>query len=246
MNTAQRRVQLLDLPPELRNHIYDYIVDGFERKSIELRVTKHVRGVIAQLPRAIISLLLTCKTIWLELLSLLFGSYVWSTDLRVPKNDPDRILILPGSGWLNKPSTLAAPTSGNIRHVRLKLDHIRPHLRANTATGETRRAIFEVTIEILKQSPYFVSTVKFASYSSMTPSMPWWHLIEGQSRALQQELEQGVERLMQNLATAKAERRESITNLTVEEWREIVLGLNTVYLSWIRRLDRSRSRQRRH
>lgn len=237
MNAAQRKGGLLDLPPELRNHIYDHIVNDFERKSIELRVTKHVRGVIAQLPRVIVSLLLTCKTIWLELLSLLFGSYVWSTDLRVPKNDPGRILILPGGGWLNRPSTLAAPTSGNIRHVRLKLDHTRPRSQTNKANGEMRRATFEIGIEILKQSPHFLSTVKTATYSSMNPSAPWWMLVTERSRALQQELEQGLEHLMQTLATAKAERRESITNLTIEEWREIVLGLNTVYLTWIRRQD---------
>jgi hypothetical protein len=106
--------QLLDLSPELRNIIYGLIVENFKHKGNEKRYTSRVQYVFKQQPRAIRDTLLTCKTVWCELLPLLLGSYIWVADLR--PQDFGHMNIYPGGNWLQRPSTFSQPVSNYIRH----------------------------------------------------------------------------------------------------------------------------------
>lgn len=225
-----RVFRLLDLPPELRNKIYACIIYKFERKSKQIRATKHIAGVFAQLPRLIVSFLLTCKTIWRELLSLLFGSYIWSADLRLQNIDPGFMTIYPADSWLLKPSTLARPTSENIRHVRFRMEHKIPQSYSRLSRGHTRHVHFIITISLKRTIPNYEMTV----LSSVLSAMPLRDILVQKSNSLKRHLELEVESLLQKLIVGKKESNERVTNVTLEEWREMVSGLKLAYLAWVR------------
>lgn len=223
--TAKPAFRLLDLPPELRNNVYQYVIEKFERKSKQERRCRHVRGAFAQIPRQIISFLLSCKTIWRELLSLLFGSYIWTADLRIQNLELGTMSIVPTESWLLSPSTWRKPTSGNIRHVQLKIDRKGvSSAHSNVCPGW----YFTLNVDLMKSAPYFASTVQAHINGS--------EYMNGGGRRidLRDDLEKTIKESLTQLESAKLRSCERLTSITVEEWQEIAMSLKATYLRWLR------------
>ncbi|KAH7346082.1 hypothetical protein BKA66DRAFT_322925 [Pyrenochaeta sp. MPI-SDFR-AT-0127] len=219
--------RLLDLPPELRNEIYARIVYKFERKSRRERHAKHVRGIFAQLPLSIRNFLLTCKTIWGELLSILFGSYVWVADLRFRNIYPGLMDIISKESWLVNPSTFTRPTSGSIRSARFNLEQ--RHIKEATSDRD-RYISFFVEICLTRTPPnYRVVVWVFVRAAGLARV-----ILGDESMGLRTRLEGGIGERLEQLVASKKLASQCVTNLTIEEWDEIVMTLKSVYLAWVR------------
>ena len=235
--TEARGFRLLDLPPELRNNIYQRIVYRFKSKSQQERRTRHIRGVFKQLPRQIILFLLTCKTVWRELLTLLFGSYLWVADLRFQNLNTSTICILPKESWLLQPSTWNKPTSGNIRHVAFRFEHRTSSQRIGSRDTWTdlqriarrdRHIFFTVDLQLTKTAPYFKSVVK----ANVDKTGDIRETLDEAAELLEVSLYESVSRTFERLKQAKEGARDRSMNFSIEEWNEVVEGLKTEFLEW--------------
>ena len=227
------RCTFLDLPAEIRNHIYGYIVGKFERRIIEHcgkeRCVTTVKGVFAQLPKTIRGLLNTCKTIWLELLSLLFGSYTWTADLLLRTSPPGKILTRSNGSWLREPSTLFHPTSNKIRRVNFRIKDTVPH------PGSSPKLLLQYTVEIRlsERTSADAFTARVSGLVTGVGGENRYNFKADKSKALEQVLEQSINRALQDVVKTKLASRQSSSCFTVEEWQGLVLRLKDAYMAWI-------------
>ncbi|KAH6870403.1 hypothetical protein BKA58DRAFT_385023 [Alternaria rosae] len=227
------RCTFLDLPAEIRNHIYGYIVGKFERKITDHcgkeRCVTTVKGVFSQLPRSIRGLLNTCKTIWLELLSLLFGSYTWTADLLLRTSPPGKILTRSHKSWLREPSTLFHPTSNNIRRVNFRIRDTVPR----PGSSPKLLLIYTIKIRLDDRTNAGAFTARASGIATGILGESRYDFQLDKSKALEQVLEQGINSALQEVVKAKLESRQSCSCFTVEEWQGLVLKLKEAYMAWI-------------
>ena len=221
----------LDLPAEIRNHIYGYIVGKFERRIIDHsgkeRCVTTVKGVFAQLPKTILGLLNTCKTVWLELLSLLFRSYTWTADLLLRTSPPGKILTRSNGSWLREPSTLFHPTSNNIRRVNFRIkDTVRN-------PGSPPKLFLHYTIEIRLNDHTSADSFTARVSGSVVDGENRYNSKADKCKALEQVLEHSITSALQGVAKTKLVSRQSSSCFTVEEWQGLVLKLKEAYMAWI-------------
>ena len=225
------RCTFLDLPAEIRNHIYGYIVGKFERRIIDHcgkeRCVTTVKGVFAQLPKSIRGLLNTCKTIWLELLSLLFRSYTWTADLLLRTSPPGKILTRSNGSWLREPSTLFHPTSNNIRRVNFRIkDTVRN-------PGSPPKLFLHYTIEIRLNDHTSADSFTARVSGSVVDGENRYNSKADKCKALERVLEHSITSALQGVAKTKLVSRQSSSCFTVEEWQGLVLKLKEAYMAWI-------------
>jgi hypothetical protein len=224
---AKQQCLLLDLPAEIRNNIYAHIVGKFEEKitngSGKERQAATVKGIFAQLPQSIRGLLRTCKTIYLELLSLLFGSYTWTADLLLRHSPPGKIGIRSKGSWLLAPSTVLYPTSNNIRRVNFRIKE--------TISPSVKKCCIQFTIEI-RLGDRTGTDAYTIHVSGITIKGNYHESLLGRTLSMKQTLERSIETALEEVVKAKRKSRKSVTSFTVEEWQGLALQLKSAYMTW--------------
>jgi hypothetical protein len=226
-NHVPKHFRLFDLPAEIRNNIYGSIIDNFERKAHkkadqELRATT-IKGVLAQLPQSVRNFLRTCKTIWHELLSLLFRSYTWTADLLLRSSPPGQIRTLQKGSWLVKASTISHPTSNNIRHVILRM-------KDSFLIATTKISVqFAVEVHFINRHYTVAVTNTVRAFIQNERCYP------GESATLKSALEDSFEPTLEEVVKAKSKSGEGVTNFTAEGWQGLVIHLKSAYTAWMAR-----------
>jgi hypothetical protein len=220
----------LDLPPELRNLIYAHVVNNSKGKGNLERYNPGANSLFRYLPPTTRNLLLTCKTVWFELLPALFASHIWVAGLR--PQDYGYIDILPHGNWLLTPHTFPQRTSTIKHHVEFRLEHIFQNFKPK------QDAEFTIDIEVLKAVPYF--SVEFAdtvwvmrNYHRHRRS---YRLDRIGIRSIFPDYTMGraIEGAHVQINGTKAVAGEKVTNATVGKWYALPKCLDLAYELWVR------------
>ena len=209
-----RSFRLLDLPPEIRNKIYIHFIRTSKIMKKGWHYARTADEALNHQPPLVRSLLLTCKTIWYELVPLLFGSTVWVAGSRMHGIGRQQE-VCPEQNWVSTPSTMSHPTSGNIRHVFFNMRY----LIAGYLTAEQAR--FSVEIWVLSHRFKVIAVVR------MRPRRGGF---KKYNQSLKKVLELRAGEKLRKLAAVKMSMNESTTNFMVEDWQKVAQQIKDVYM----------------